>query len=717
MFKEDGKEIQLQVLKMITISLILAISLIMFFGYEPISTTLGMLFINLTLLAAYLYTTRAQRPILFITVFIFYLCLGVYSWRYLENKVVMSGLLGFVIQAGTSTLLFLGCISIMLLEIKDLVQVVKRRIDIWFPPPYILVFTVFIFLEANEHVSVDLKRASLFILSLGLIFVSFYKNDKKPSETVYYDVTLKGYMRHLAIMLFVILIGLKVIPQLEYLPGAKWLQQYNRSLIGDLPSSVKLDRRPSLSENILFEVQSEEPLYLREIAYSHYDRGVWSIDKSDTSLTKISSNSFLGEYDLLLKMIKPYLEIQNISIAGDKSAYIYELNNFRHYLTVNGLTGIYTNDDSVLVAGDINNICFQEGEDRKQVGYTINYVTRNPKIEELFEKRKGFSNRITWVNFLETRELDIHHNAKTSFMSDGVYNNLRAKYTQVPKKIVYDLNIFAKQLTTEAMGDVKKAKTIEAYLRNSGDYTYVYGAPQKNIMADPIYDFLFNQKQGICQDFASGMVLLCRSIGLPTRYVCGYYSEEKNENGKYIVREKNAHAFVEVYISGYGWMLFDPTPSSSQREEAGNTVGGGVNVGFYGISAENELLSQGRKLLLPMLLLIPFIILVRIISYSYWKKKLLEGLHETAIKKLMESTLKILRQHDYDILPGETYEQISRRLLKDQIDITAITKPYESYFYGRKSLTKSEVEVALVAYEYLRKRKAWKKDKKRTLAV
>ncbi|QEH67031.1 transglutaminase domain-containing protein [Cellulosilyticum sp. ST5] len=709
MFKEDTKEIQLQVFKMIMISLVLAISLIMFFDYEPISTTLGMLFVNLSLLAAYFYTTRMQRPILFTTVFIFYLCLALYSWRYLENKVVMKGLLGLFIQAGTSTLLFLGCISIVFLEIKDLVQVVKRRIDRWFPPLYILVFGIFIFLEVNEQVSVDLKRASLFILSLGLIFVSFYKNDKKPSDTVYYDVTLKGYLRHLAIMLFVILIGIKVVPQLEYLPGAKWLQQYNKSLIGDLPSSVKLDRRPSLSENILFEVQSEEPLYLREIAYSHYDRGVWSIDKSDTRLTKISSNSFLGEYDLFLKITEPYLEKENIPIEGDKSAYIYELNNYRHYLTVNGLTGIYTNDDSVLVAGDINNICFQEGEDRKQVGYTINYVAKNPEIVEIFRYPDGVGNREDWLDWLEVLRGDIRNNTEPLFMSEETYNRLRTKYTQVPEQMAYNLNSFAKQLTSEAMSDVQKANTIEAYLRNSGEYTYVYGAPQKDIMADPVYDFIFNQKQGICQDFASGMVLLCRSIGLPTRYVCGYYSEEKDEKGKYIIREKNAHAFVEVYISGYGWMLFDPTPSSSQREEVGNNVAGVGNAGFDGIGVENELLSLGRKLLLPMLLLIPFVVLVRVLSYAYWKKKLLEGLPEIAIKRLIEATLKLLSQYDYDILPGETYEQLSRRLLKDQIDITAITKPYEACFYGRKSLTKLEIEEALRVYEYLRKRKAWKK--------
>ena len=63
------------------------------------------------------------------------------------------------------------------------------------------------------------------------------------------------------------------------------------------------------------------------------------------------------------------------------------------------------------------------------------------------------------------------------------------------------------------------------------------------------------------------MALLCRSIGIPARYVTGYLVTEKNsETGRYIVREKDAHAFVEVYIAGYGWMTFDPTPEVEADE-------------------------------------------------------------------------------------------------------------------------------------------------------
>ena len=153
MFRE--KNVLIEVLKMILISVVLSLGLIVFANYQPSATLGAMLFASLSLLVAYHYTTKTKRPIVFTVVFIFYLCLGVYSWRYIEYKVTLTGILGVFIQEGTSIILFLSCMAITLLEIKDLIQVIKKRIDIWFPPTYILVIAAFIFLEVNDHVSVD----------------------------------------------------------------------------------------------------------------------------------------------------------------------------------------------------------------------------------------------------------------------------------------------------------------------------------------------------------------------------------------------------------------------------------------------------------------------------------------------------------------------------------------------------------------------------------
>lgn len=87
---------------------------------------------------------------------------------------------------------------------------------------------------------------------------------------------------------------------------------------------------------------------------------------------------------------------------------------------------------------------------------------------------------------------------------------------------------------------------------------------------DPTVDFLFSVKQGHCEYFASAFALLARVIGIPARVVGGYRVFEKNPLGDYwIVRERNAHTWVELWIGGR-WQTWDPTPAG----ELGSTMQG-----------------------------------------------------------------------------------------------------------------------------------------------
>ena len=80
--------------------------------------------------------------------------------------------------------------------------------------------------------------------------------------------------------------------------------------------------------------------------------------------------------------------------------------------------------------------------------------------------------------------------------------------------------------------------------------------------ADPIGDFLFRTREGHCEYFASAMVLTLRARGIPARLVTGFYgAEESLWESALIVRQSNAHAWVEAYVDGR-WQVFDPTPPS-----------------------------------------------------------------------------------------------------------------------------------------------------------
>ena len=78
---------------------------------------------------------------------------------------------------------------------------------------------------------------------------------------------------------------------------------------------------------------------------------------------------------------------------------------------------------------------------------------------------------------------------------------------------------------------------------------------------NPLEDFLFVYKSGHCEFFASAMVLMLRSQGIPARLVTGFLGAELNPiEGYYVVRQQNAHAWVEAYTPERGWQVYDPTP-------------------------------------------------------------------------------------------------------------------------------------------------------------
>jgi len=119
----------------------------------------------------------------------------------------------------------------------------------------------------------------------------------------------------------------------------------------------------------------------------------------------------------------------------------------------------------------------------------------------------------------------------------------------------------AADITKSSKNDYDKAAAIEIHLRTR--YGYTLQLPQTAVK-DPIANFLFVRKQGHCEYFASSMAVMLRTLGIPSRVVNGFRSDEFNDlTGSYVIRAKNAHAWVEAYFPGYGWQTFDPTPSGS----------------------------------------------------------------------------------------------------------------------------------------------------------
>ncbi|HXU29871.1 MAG TPA: DUF3488 and transglutaminase-like domain-containing protein [Thermoanaerobaculia bacterium] len=126
-----------------------------------------------------------------------------------------------------------------------------------------------------------------------------------------------------------------------------------------------------------------------------------------------------------------------------------------------------------------------------------------------------------------------------------------------------------RNLATEVMGQgtaAERVSRLESHLVQKFDYsTTLLGAGQNG---NPLDTFLFVTRRGHCELFASSMVLLLRSQGIPARLVTGFLGGEYNPfEGYVVVRDSNAHAWVEAYVGpgpNEGWRIYDPTPPAGR---------------------------------------------------------------------------------------------------------------------------------------------------------
>lgn len=125
---------------------------------------------------------------------------------------------------------------------------------------------------------------------------------------------------------------------------------------------------------------------------------------------------------------------------------------------------------------------------------------------------------------------------------------------------------FAQNIATknDAVTVYEKVKNIYNFLVRDGGFTYTLDYPGVPEGKEASEFFVFESKRGFCQFYASTMAVMLRANNIPARVVSGYNPGEYSllYNG-YLIRSSNAHTWVEVYFNGYGWIPFDPTPTSA----------------------------------------------------------------------------------------------------------------------------------------------------------
>ena len=138
--------------------------------------------------------------------------------------------------------------------------------------------------------------------------------------------------------------------------------------------------------------------------------------------------------------------------------------------------------------------------------------------------------------------------------------DIKRRYLALPLEFPDRVRELVKRITAGITNPYDQATAIEQYLRET--YPYDLKIPSPPSDQDVADYFLFDLKRGYCDYYATAMVVLARAAGLPARFVSGYASGEYDApDAVYIIREKDAHSWAEVYFPEIGWIEFEPTAS------------------------------------------------------------------------------------------------------------------------------------------------------------
>jgi transglutaminase-like putative cysteine protease len=144
------------------------------------------------------------------------------------------------------------------------------------------------------------------------------------------------------------------------------------------------------------------------------------------------------------------------------------------------------------------------------------------------------------------------------------------RYLSLPDSLPDRVRELAQEVAGDQSTPYDKALVLERFLRQ---YEYSLEVPFPPADADVVDYFLFDLQKGYCDYYASAMVVMARSLGLPARLASGFLAQEADEEGVQTIHQIDAHAWAEIYFEQYGWVEFEPTAVFPSPHEPGAAVG------------------------------------------------------------------------------------------------------------------------------------------------
>jgi transglutaminase-like putative cysteine protease len=150
----------------------------------------------------------------------------------------------------------------------------------------------------------------------------------------------------------------------------------------------------------------------------------------------------------------------------------------------------------------------------------------------------------------------------------------RGYYMRLSGSLSPRLVAAAREIAKKGKNDAEKLDQLKEFYISRN---IIYATTELPVSNDPLDEFLFVKKRGNCEFFASSFAVMLRLAGVPSRLVGGYYGGVYNElGGYYLITEDMAHVWVEAYLAGKGWVMFDPSTLSANFQKAGESTHEGL---------------------------------------------------------------------------------------------------------------------------------------------
>lgn len=296
--------------------------------------------------------------------------------------------------------------------------------------------------------------------------------------------------------------------------------------------------------------------------------------------------------------------------------------------------------------------------------------------------------------------------------------HIQDRYFSLPATVTQRVHRLAQDITRGKETPYDKAKAIETYLRTTYPYDLEIAAPPQD--QDVVDYFLFDLRRGYCDYYATAMVVLARSSGLPARFVSGYAPGEYDApNAQYVIREKHAHSWAEIYFPEIGWVEFEPTGYQPEiiREETLPTLVEEDGTKDVTRRILFELTSQRFS---AFLLPVAIVVFILILYFAVIERMLFLRLAPpTAIEILYKRLYRAGRSLAGERTRAETASEFMHKLLqqihdvheqlrlkgsphKVKTDVEQLTTIYQSSLFSNHSVGVDDVKLALTTWSRLR---------------